>query len=80
MQDVMRALDRIKKGEGLSITKAALRAVAHRSGGSLRDAQKYLDEFVYGVKDRAEYMKKNAGLAERLKAKPQICEGVNYGY
>ncbi len=42
--------------------------------------KKYLDEFVYGVKDRAEYMKKNAGLAERLKAKPQICAGVNYGY
>jgi len=42
--------------------------------------KKYLDEYVYGVKDRAEYMKKNAGLAERLKAKPQICEGVNYGY
>lgn len=40
----------------------------------------YLDEFVYGVKDRAEYMKKNAGLAEKLKAKPQICAGVNYGY
>lgn len=42
--------------------------------------KKYLDEFVYGVKDRAEYMKKNAGLAEKLKAKPQICAGVNYGY
>ena len=42
--------------------------------------KKYLDEFVYGVKDRAEYMKKNAGLAERLKAKPQICAGVDYGY
>ncbi len=40
----------------------------------------YLDEYVYGVKDRAEYMKKNAGLAERLKAKPQVCAGVNYGY
>lgn len=42
--------------------------------------KKYLDEFVYGVADRAEYMKKNPGLAERLKATPQICEGVNYGY
>jgi glutaconate CoA-transferase subunit A len=42
--------------------------------------KKYLDEFVHGVKDRAEYMRKNAGLAERLKAKPQICAGVNYGY
>jgi glutaconate CoA-transferase subunit A len=42
--------------------------------------KQYLDEYVYGVKDRAEYMQKNAGLAEKLKAKPQICEGVNYGY
>jgi glutaconate CoA-transferase subunit A len=42
--------------------------------------KKYLDEFVYGVADRAGYMKKNAGLAERLKAKEQICAGVNYGY
>jgi glutaconate CoA-transferase subunit A len=41
---------------------------------------KYLDEFVYGVKDRAEYMKKNAGLAEKLKAEPQVCAGVDYGY
>lgn len=41
---------------------------------------KYLYEFVYGVKDRAEYMKKNPGLAERLKAKPLISTGVNYGY
>ena len=42
--------------------------------------QKYLDEFVYGVEDRAGYLKKNPGLTERLKAKPQICAGVNYGY
>jgi glutaconate CoA-transferase subunit A len=42
--------------------------------------KKYLDEFVYGVKDRAEYMKKNAGLAEKLRAKPQVCAGVDYGY
>jgi glutaconate CoA-transferase subunit A len=42
--------------------------------------KQYLDEFVYGVKDRAEYMKKNAGLAEKLKAKPMISTGVNYGY
>jgi glutaconate CoA-transferase subunit A len=48
-----------------------------REPGSFK---KYLDEFVYGVKDRAEYMKKNAGLAERLKAKPLISTGVNYGY
>ena len=42
--------------------------------------QKYLDDYVYGVPDRAAYMKKNAGLAERLKAKPLMCAGVNYGY
>ena len=41
---------------------------------------KYLDDFVYGVKDRAEYMKKNPGLADRLKAKPKMSTGVNYGY
>src|SRR5581483_9346077 len=34
---------------------------------------KYLDEFVRGVKDRAGYMKKNPGLAERLKAKDLVC-------
>jgi glutaconate CoA-transferase subunit A len=42
--------------------------------------QAYLDEFVYGVRDRAEYMAKNAGLAERLKAGDAFCEGVNYGF
>lgn len=42
--------------------------------------KKYLDEFVFGVKDRAEYMRKNPGLAERLKAKPLVSTGVNYGY
>ena len=40
----------------------------------------YLQEFVYGVKDRAEYLKKQPGLQERLKAGLQVCEGVNYGY
>ena len=42
--------------------------------------KRYLDEFVYGVKDRADYMKKHPGLAERLKAKPRVCAGVDYGY
>ncbi|MCM2303787.1 MAG: CoA transferase subunit A [Elusimicrobia bacterium] len=51
-----------------------------RTARDVNSFNKYLDEFVYGVKDRAEYMKKNAGLAEKLKAKPQICAGVNYGY
>ena len=42
--------------------------------------KRYLDEFVYGVPDRGAYMRKNAGLAERLKAKPMVSTGVNYGY
>src|SRR5581483_8749053 len=36
-------------------------AVAREEAG----LKKYLDEFVYGVKDRAEYMRKNSGLAQR---------------
>ncbi len=41
---------------------------------------KYLDEFVYGVKDRAGYLAKVPGLQERLKADQQVCAGVNYGF
>ncbi len=41
----------------------------------------YLEEFVHGVKDRAEYMKKMGGeLMDRLRAKSRMCEGVDYGY
>lgn len=40
----------------------------------------YLDEFVYGVKDRKAYLKKMPGLTKRLKAKRMFCKGVNYGY
>ncbi|MFO0586089.1 MAG: CoA-transferase [Polyangiaceae bacterium] len=47
-----------------------------RTEASLRA---YLDEFVYGVADRKGYMDKQPEL-QRLKAKAQICEGVNYGY
>jgi glutaconate CoA-transferase subunit A len=42
--------------------------------------QEYLNEFVYGVRDRAEYMAKMPGLAERLRASEQVCAGVNYGF
>jgi len=42
--------------------------------------QGYLDEWVYGVKDRAEYVGNQRGLIERLKAKDHFCEGVNYGF
>ncbi len=43
--------------------------------------QNYLNEFVYGCRDRAAYLKKmNAGLISKLKAEPHRCEGVDYGY
>jgi glutaconate CoA-transferase subunit A len=42
--------------------------------------QAYLDEYVHGVRDRAEYMAKQPGLKERLAAKQHLCEGVNYGF
>jgi glutaconate CoA-transferase subunit A len=42
--------------------------------------KKYLDEFVYSVEDRQAYMKKQEGLAEKLKADERICAGVNYGF
>ena len=40
----------------------------------------YLDEFVHGVRDRAEYMARQPGLEERLEASQQVCTGVNYGF
>ncbi len=41
----------------------------------------YFDKYVYGVKDRAEYMKIQPELAERLRVKkPKVCAGVNYGF
>jgi glutaconate CoA-transferase subunit A len=39
----------------------------------------YLDEFVYGLKDRAEYVEK-CGDLERLRASERVCAGVNYGF
>lgn len=42
---------------------------------------KWLDEWVYGVEDRAAYMKKlGDAVAARLKAKPRRAEGVDYGF
>jgi glutaconate CoA-transferase subunit A len=40
--------------------------------------KKWMDEWVFGVKDRAEYWKK-LGAQERLKVAPQFSEVVNYG-
>jgi glutaconate CoA-transferase, subunit A len=39
----------------------------------------YLEEFVYGVADRAGYVARCGGL-ERLRAQSRVCAGVNYGY
>ena len=41
--------------------------------------ERYLDEYVYGVEDRAAYVRKLGGL-ERLRASSRVCAGVNYGY
>ena len=40
---------------------------------------RYLEEFVYGVEDRAAYLARCGGL-ERLRADTRMCEGVNYGF
>lgn len=41
----------------------------------------YLEEFVYGVKGRAEYaMKMESSLLSKLSAKARMSQGVNYGY
>jgi glutaconate CoA-transferase, subunit A len=40
---------------------------------------RYLEDFVFGVKDRAEYVTK-CGDLERLRASQQVCAGVNYGF
>jgi glutaconate CoA-transferase, subunit A len=40
----------------------------------------YLGEYVYGVRDRREYMARHPELATRLAADQRLCAGVNYGY
>ncbi len=40
---------------------------------------RYLEEFVYGVRDRLEYVERSGGLA-RLRAQQRVCGGVNYGF
>lgn len=42
--------------------------------------ENYLDEWVYGVADRAEYVARMSETIERLRARRQLCEPVNYGY
>jgi glutaconate CoA-transferase subunit A len=48
-----------------------------------RDPEKlkrYLDDFVYGVPDRAAYLAKQPGLTRRLAANERLTTGVNYGF
>ena len=48
-----------------------------------RDAarlERYLDEFVRGVPDRAAYVAKQPGLTGRLRARARVSSGVNYGF
>jgi glutaconate CoA-transferase subunit A len=43
--------------------------------------ENFLQEFVYSCKDHNDYMKKmGQDLMKKLKAKPRVCEGVDYGY
>jgi glutaconate CoA-transferase subunit A len=40
----------------------------------------YLDEWIFGVKDRAEYVERMVASLAGLKAHDHFCEPVNYGY
>src|SRR5881296_388645 len=42
--------------------------------------ERYLDDCVRGVSDRAAYLEKHPGLTARLKAEARFCSGVNYGF
>jgi glutaconate CoA-transferase subunit A len=42
--------------------------------------ERYLDEYVRGVPDRAAYLAKHPGLVERLRARERLAGAVNYGF
>jgi len=42
--------------------------------------ERYLEEWVYGVASRAEYVERMGEELERLRAKPRLCEPVDYGF
>ena len=44
------------------------------------DFQRYLDEWVFGVRDRAEYAARMGSRLERLRAAARPCPPVSYGY
>jgi len=41
---------------------------------------RYLEEWVYGLRDRGEYVRRMGAHMDRLKARRHYCEPVNYGY
>ena len=41
---------------------------------------RYLEEWVHGVRDRGEYVRRMGADLDRLKARAHYCEPVNYGY
>jgi len=41
---------------------------------------RYLEEWVYGLRDRGEYVRRMGAHMDRLRARPHYCEPVNYGY
>jgi glutaconate CoA-transferase, subunit A len=42
--------------------------------------ERYLDEWILGVRDRAEYIEKSGTQLDRLRAREQLSVAVNYGY
>ena len=47
---------------------------------SRADARKWIDEWVFGVQDRAGYWEKlGEATHARLRIEPRYCEGINYG-
>lgn len=42
--------------------------------------ERYLDEWIYGVADRSEYVERMGDRLESLRAKPRLCEPVDYGF
>lgn len=51
-----------------------------RIGRDPQSLQQYLDAWVHGIADRAEYMRRQPDLVARLAARPAMSGEVNYGY
>lgn len=45
-----------------------------------QDLERYLDEWVFGVADRGEYVERMGDRLERLRARPRPCPPVDYGF